>query len=109
MLELVDLISAIEEKFGVSATPPEVVTTGIHPVEESKVEEQTEFDVVLTEFGSKKIQVIKVVRAITGLPLKEAKTLVDGVPAIVKSAVNETDAQSIKSELETVGATIEIK
>jgi large subunit ribosomal protein L7/L12 len=106
--EIVDLISAIEEKFGVTAAVavaagPAVADAG--PV----VEEQTEFNVVMTSHGANKINVIKVVRAITGLGLKEAKDMTEGTPSIVKEGASKEDAAKIKKELEDAGATVELK
>lgn len=110
VLELSDFVKELEEKFGVSAAAPVAVAAaapgGAAPEEAA---EKTEFDVVLTEIGDKKIQVIKVVRAITGLGLKEAKALVDGVPGNVKDGVSKEEAEDIKGQLEEAGATIEIK
>jgi large subunit ribosomal protein L7/L12 len=109
VLELSQLVKEMEEKFGVSAAAP--VAFAAAPVGEAKEEavEQTEFDVVLTAVGDKKIQVIKVVRAITGLGLKEAKAVVDGVPGAVKEGVPKEEAESIKGQLEEAGASVEIK
>ena len=109
VLELSELVKEMEEKFGVSAAAP--VAFAAAPVEEAKEEaaEQTEFDVVLTAVGDKKIQVIKVVRAITGLGLKEAKAVVDGVPGAVKEGIPKEEAESIKGQLEEAGASVEIK
>ena len=114
VLELSELISDLEEKFGVTAAAP-VAAVGAMPVAggadagAAEAEEKTEFDVVLTRFGSQKIQVIKVVRAITGLGLKEAKDLVEGVPKPVKEAVSKEEAEDIKGKLEEVGAEVEVK
>ncbi len=112
VLELSTLISDLEERFGVTAAAP-VAAVGAMPAAgdaaEAEAEEQTEFDVVLTSFGSQKIQVIKVVRAITGLGLKEAKDLVEGVPKPVKEAVPKEEADDVKGKLEEVGAEVEIK
>ncbi len=112
VLELSKLISDLEERFGVTAAAP-VAAVGAMPAAgeaaEAQAEEQTEFDVVLTSFGSQKIQVIKVVRAITGLGLKEAKDLVEGVPKPVKEAVPKEEAEDVKGKLEEVGAEVEIK
>ena len=110
VLELSQLVKELEEKFGVSAAAPvsvAAVATGSEQV--VQVEEKTEFDVVLTGFGDQKIQVIKVVRALTGLGLKEAKNLVDGVPKPVKEAILKDEAEDIKKKLEEVGASVEIK
>ena len=105
--EIVDLISAIEEKFGVTAA----VSVAAGPVAEAAavVEEQTEFNVVMTSFGANKINVIKVVRGATGLGLKEAKDMVEGVPSVVKEAASKDDAAKLKKELEDAGATVELK
>lgn len=105
--EIVDLISAIEEKFGVTAA----VAVAAGPVAEAAavVEEQTEFNVVMTSFGANKINVIKVIRGVTGLGLKEAKDMVEGVPSVVKEAASKDDAAKIKKELEDAGATVELK
>ena len=109
-MDLADLSKAIQEKFGVTAAAPVAMMPGMAAgggAEEAA--EQTEFDVVLATFGDKKIQVIKVVREITGLGLKEAKELVDGAPAKVKEGVPKDEAEAMKTKLEEVGATIEIK
>ncbi|MFA6470796.1 MAG: 50S ribosomal protein L7/L12 [Candidatus Latescibacterota bacterium] len=112
VIELSELVKAIEEKFGVEAAAP-VMMGGAMPgaaaAEAAPVEEQTEFDVMLTVIGEKKIQVIKVVRELTGLGLKEAKDLVEGAPNKVLEAVEKTAAQSAKAKLEEQGATVEIK
>ena len=106
--EIVDLISAIEEKFGVTAAV--AVTAGPAAAEAAApVEEQTEFNVVMTSHGANKINVIKVVRAITGLGLKEAKDMVEGVPSTVKEGASKEDAAKIKKDLEDAGATVELK
>ncbi|AOM84571.1 50S ribosomal protein L7/L12 [Salisediminibacterium beveridgei] len=105
VLELNDLVKAIEEEFGVTAAAP-VAAAGA-PVEEA--EEQTEFDVVLESAGSSKIGVIKVVREITGLGLKDAKALVDGAPAPIKEGIDKDEAEEIKGKLEEAGASIEVK
>lgn len=111
VLELAELVKAMEEEFGVSAAAPvaamAAVPAAAAPVVEE--EEQTEFDVILKTVGDKKINVIKVVREITGLGLKEAKELVDGAPNPVKEKVNKEEAETIKKKLEEVGAGIEIK
>ena len=110
VMDVVDLISAMEEKFGVSAAAPVAVAAG--PAaggEVAAAEEKTEFDVILASFGSSKVPVIKAVREITGLGLKEAKDLVEGVPSAVKEAVEQSEADELKKKLEEVGATIEIK
>jgi len=111
VLELSELVKELEDKFGVTAAAPVAVAAvggGAASAEEAEVE-QTEFDVVLTGVGDKKIQVIKVVRAITGLGLKEAKALVDGVPGAVKEGVAKEEADDIMKQLEEAGATAEIK
>lgn len=106
--EIVDLISAIEEKFGVTAAV--AVAAGPAATEAAAVvEEQTEFNVVMTSFGANKINVIKVVRGATGLGLKEAKDMVEGVPSVVKEAASKDDAAKLKKELEDAGATVELK
>jgi large subunit ribosomal protein L7/L12 len=107
VLELNDLVKALEEKFGVSAAAPVMMAGG--PVAAAAAEEQTEFDVVLESAGDKKIQVLKIVREVTGLGLKEAKDLVDGAPKTVKEKVKKEDAQKIKEQLEAEGAKVSIK
>ena len=108
VLELAELVSALEEKFGVTAQAAVVAApAGAAPAAEE--EEQTEFDVILSAAGDKKIQVIKVVRTITSLGLKEAKALVDEAPGAVKEAVSKEEADQIKAELEEAGAIVEIK
>lgn len=110
VVEVVDLIEAMEEKFGVSAAAPVAVAAA--PAaggEAAAAEEKTEFDVVLTAFGEKKVNVIKAVRGITGLGLKEAKDLVEGAPSPVKEGVAKDEAEKIKKELEEAGATVEVK
>ncbi len=114
VLELVELKNKIEEEWGITAAAPvAVAAAGAAPAGGgdggAAVEEKTAFDVVLTGAGDKKIQVIKVVRAITGLGLKEAKDLVDGAPGTVKEGVNQEEADSIKAQLEEAGAGVEIK
>ena len=112
VLELVELKNALEETWGVTAAAPVAVAApGAVPAGDGAAgaEEQTAFDVVLTGAGDKKIQVIKVVRAITGLGLKEAKDLVDSAPKPVKEAVAQEEADSIKAQLEEAGATVEVK
>ena len=111
VMEVVDLISAMEEKFGVSAAAAAVA---VAPAaggagEAAAAEEKTEFDVVLTKFGDNKVSVIKAVRAITGLGLKEAKELVEGAPSTVKEAASKADAENMKKQLEEAGATVELK
>jgi len=110
VMDVVDLISAMEEKFGVSAAAPVAVAAG--PAAGGDVaaaEEQTEFDVVLTSFGAQKVPVIKTVREITGLGLKEAKDLVEGVPSSIKEGVSKDEAEQIKKKLEEAGASVEVK
>lgn len=110
VMEVVDLISAMEEKFGVSAAAAvAAVPAAAAGAEAAPVEEQTEFDVVLTSFGSNKVAVIKAVRAITGLGLKEAKEAVEGVPTTLKEGVSKDDAESMKKQLEEAGASVEVK
>jgi len=110
VMDVVDLISAMEEKFGVSAAAPVAVAAGPAAGGEAAAEaEQTEFDVVLTSFGSSKVPVIKAVREITGLGLKEAKDLVEGAPASVKEGIPADEAEELKKKLEEVGATVEVK
>lgn len=110
VLELVELVKALEDKFGVSAAAPLMQAAAV-PADAAKaeVEEKTEFSVILTGFGDKKIQVIKVVRELTALGLKEAKDLVDGVPKPVKEGISKAEAEDIKKKLEEAGATIEVK
>jgi large subunit ribosomal protein L7/L12 len=107
VMEAAELAKLLEEKWGVSAAAP--VAAAAAPAEAAVVEEQTDFTVVLTNFGEKKINVIKEVRAITGLGLKEAKDLVEGVPADVKEGVPKGEADKLKAQLESAGATVEIK
>ena len=109
VMEIVDLISAMEEKFGVSAAAAVAVAAGPAAGGAAPVEEKTEFTVVLKAAGEKKVEVIKVVRAITGLGLKEAKDLVEGAPKEVKDAVSKADAEKFKKELEAAGASVELK
>ncbi len=111
VLELSELVKEMEEKFGVSAAAPVAMVAGAAAAEGggAAAEEKTEFDVILTSFGDKKIQVIKEVRAITGLGLKDAKTLVDGVPQPVKEGIAKEEAEKIKEQLEGAGAQVEIK
>jgi large subunit ribosomal protein L7/L12 len=110
VLELVELKNALEETWGVTAAAPMAVAAAGAPGDgAAAVEEKTAFDVVLQAAGDKKIQVIKVVRAITGLGLKEAKDLVDGAPNAVKEGVAQDEADSIKAQLEEAGATVEVK
>jgi len=108
VLELAELVEEMEEKFGVSASAPAVAAVAA-PAEGGKEEEQTEFDVVLEDFGAKKIQVIKVVREITGLGLKEAKALVDEAPSKVKEELDKSEAEEIQKQLEEAGATVKLQ
>ncbi len=109
VLELSVLIKELEEKFGVSAAAPVAVASAGPAAVEAVVEEKTEFDVILASVGDQKIKVIKEVRAITGLGLKEAKELVEGAPLPVKEGVTKDEAAAIKTQIEAVGAVIEIK
>lgn len=109
VMEVVDLIEAMEEKFGVSAAAPVAAAAPAGGGEAAAVEEQTEFDVVLASFGDNKVGVIKAVRSITGLGLKEAKDLVEGAPTPVKEGVEKSEAEDIKKQLEEAGATVEVK
>ena len=108
ILELADLVKAIEEEFGVSAAPVAVAAGGAAPAA-AAAEEKTEFDVVLKSFGAKKLDVIKVVRELTGLGLKEAKELVEGAPKTLKEGASKEDAEAIKEKLIGAGAEVEIK
>jgi len=110
VMEVVDLIEAMEEKFGVSAAAPVAAAAG--PAaggDAAAAEEKTEFDVVLASFGANKVAVIKAVRGITGLGLKEAKDLVEGAPAPLKEGVSKDEAEEVKKQLEEAGATVEVK
>jgi large subunit ribosomal protein L7/L12 len=111
VLEVVDLIKALEEKWGVSAAAPVAVAAApaAGGAAAPAAEEKTEFNVTMTSFGANKVGVIKVIREITGLGLKEAKDLVEGVPSAVKEAVSKADAEAIKKKLEEAGAAAEIK
>ncbi|MCQ4167649.1 50S ribosomal protein L7/L12 [Tahibacter harae] len=109
LIEVMELVKAMEEKFGVSAAAPVAVAAGPAAAAAAPVEEKTEFTVVLKSAGEKKVEVIKAVRAITGLGLKEAKDLVESAPATVKDAVSKDDSAKFKKELEAAGATVEIK
>ncbi|MBS1211746.1 MAG: rplL [Proteobacteria bacterium] len=108
VMEVVDLISAMEEKFGVSAAAAVAVAAPAAAAAPA-AEEKTEFDVVMTSFGANKVNVIKVIRELTGLGLKEAKDLVEGVPSTVKEAVSKDESESVKKKLEEAGASVEIK
>jgi len=109
VLELSELVKALEEEFGVSAAAPMAVAVAPVAAEAAPVEEKTEFDVILVNPGAEKIKVIKVVREITALGLKEAKDLVDGAPKPVKEAISKDEAESISAKLKEVGATVEVK
>mgnify|MGYP000878815058 FL=1 len=109
VLELSELVKAIEDKFGVSAAAPVAVAAAPAAGAAAAAEEKTEFDVILKEIGEKKIQVIKAVREITGLGLKDAKALVDGAPKEVKTGVAKAEAEEMKKKLEDAGATVELK
>lgn len=109
VMDVVALVEAMEQKFGVSAAAAVAAAPVAAAAAGEVAEEQTEFDVVLAAVGDKKVNVIKAVRAITGLGLKEAKAMVDGAPATVKEAVSKDDAAAAKKELEEAGATVEIK
>jgi large subunit ribosomal protein L7/L12 len=109
LLEAAELKKALEEKFGVTAAAPVAMMAGAAGAAAPAVEEKTEFDVVLKAAGSQKINVIKVVRAATGLGLKEAKDLVDGAPKNVKEALPKEEAEKLRKELEEAGATVELK
>ena len=108
VMDVVDLIKAMEDKFGVTAAAA-VAAAPVAAAAAAVVEEQTEFDVILKETGEKKVNVIKAVRELTGLGLKEAKDLVDGAPKPVKEGVNKADADAAKAKLEEAGATVELK
>lgn len=108
ILEMNDLVKALEEEFGVSAAAPVAVAGGAAPAAAAE-EEKTEFDVVLKEAGAKKLDVIKAVREATGLGLKDAKDLVEAAPKAVKEGVSKEDAEALKAQLEAAGATVELK
>ena len=109
LIEVMELVKAMEEKFGVSAAAPVAVAAGPAAGPAAPVEEKTEFTVVLEGFGDQKIGVIKVVRGATGLGLKEAKDLVEGVPSKIKEGISKADAEKLKKELEEAGAKVAIK
>ena len=109
ILELADLVKALEEEFGVSAAPVAVAAAPGAAAAGAAAEEKTEFDVVMTSFGAKKLDVIKVVREVTGLGLKEAKEKVEGVPSTIKEGASKEDAEALKKQLEEAGATVELK
>ena len=109
VMEVVDLISAMEEKFGVSAAAAVAAAPAAGGDAGGAVEEKTEFDVVMSSFGSNKVSVIKAVRAITGLGLKEAKEMVEGAPVTVKEGASKDESEDIKKQLEEAGASVEVK
>ena len=109
LLEAVELKKALEDKFGVTAAAPMMMSAAPAAAPAAAAEEKTEFAVELKSSGAQKINVIKVVRAVTGLGLKEAKDLVDGAPKVVKEGLNKDDAEKLKKELEEAGATVELK
>lgn len=109
VLELSELVKAIEEKFGVSAAMPVGVAAAAPAAAAAEVEEKTEFDVILTSAGEKKIQVLKVIREITGLGLKEAKDLVDNAPKPVKEGIKKEEAEEIKKKIEAEGGAVQVK
>ena len=109
ILELADLVKAVEEEFGVSAAAPVGVAVAAGAAAPAAAEEKTEFDVILKSFGAKKLDVIKAVREITGLGLKEAKEMVEGAPKTVKEGVSKDEAENIKKALEEAGAEVEVK
>ena len=108
IMEIVDLVKALEEKWGVSAAAP-VAMAAAPAAAADAAEEQTEFDVIMSSYGENKVPVIKVVRAITGLGLKEAKDLVEGLPSTIKEAASKADAEEVKKQLEEAGASAQIK
>ncbi len=110
VMDLVGLISELEEEWGVSAAAPVAAVAAAGPAAATEeAEEQTEFDVVMSSFGNSKVPVIKVVRAITGMGLKEAKELVEGVPATIREGIAREEADEVKTKLEEAGATVELK
>ena len=109
VMDLVDLIKSIEDKFGVSAAAPAAAAAGPAAAAAPAAEEQTEFNIVLTAAGANKVSVIKVVRELTGLGLKEAKAVVDGAPGSVKEGVSKAEAEEAKKKLEEAGASVELK
>ena len=108
-IEIADLIKKMEDEWGVSAAPAAVAVAGVPGADGGAAEEKTEFDVILTAAGDKKIQVIKEVRAITGLGLKEAKELVEGAPKAVKEGVDKEEADKVKAKIEEAGGQVDIK
>ena len=109
LVEVMELVKAMEEKFGVSAAAPVAVAAGPAAAAAAPAEEQTEFNVVLTGFGANKVAVIKVVRSLTSLGLKEAKDAVEGVPTVLKEGVSKQEAEDAKKQLEEAGATVAVK
>jgi large subunit ribosomal protein L7/L12 len=110
VIDVVELVKAMEEKFGVSAAAPMMAApVAVAGAGEAAAEEKTEFNVIMTGFGANKIEVIKVIRAITGLGLKEAKDMVEGVPSTVKEGISKAEADDIKKKLEQAGATVDVK
>jgi len=109
VMDVVDLISAMEQKFGVSAAAPVAIAAAGPAAEVAAAEEKTEFNVILASFGNSKVPVIKAIREITGLGLKEAKDLVEGAPTAVKEGVAAAEAEELKKKLEEAGATVEVK
>lgn len=109
VMEIVELIESMEEKFNVSAQAAAVAVAPVAGAAGAAAEEKTEFDVMLTSFGSNKVSVIKVIRGITGLGLKEAKELVEGAPSAVKEGATKEEAEDIKKQLEEAGASVEVK
>ncbi len=109
ILELADLVKALEEEFGVSAAPVAVAGAAVAAAAAPAAEEKTEFDVVLTDAGASKLNVIKAVKSITGLGLKEAKDMVEGAPQTVKAGVSKEEADKVAEELKAAGATVELK
>jgi len=109
IMEVVELVKMLEDEWGVSAAAPVAVAAGPAADAGAAVEEQTEFDVVMTSFGSNKVSVIKAVRALTGLGLKEAKDTVEGAPSTIKEGVAKDEAEDVKKQLEEAGASVELK
>ena len=109
IMEIVDLVKALEEKWGVSAAAPMAMAAAPGAAAAAAVEEKTEFDVVMSSFGENKVAVIKVVRAVTGLGLKEAKDLVEGAPSTIKEGVKKDEAETVKKQLEEAGASATVK
>ena len=109
IMEVVELVKMLEDEWGVSAAAPVAVAAGPAADAGEAAEEKTEFDVVMTSFGANKVSVIKAVRTITGLGLKEAKDTVEGAPSTIKEAVSKAEAEEVKKQLEEAGATVELK